>query len=139
LLFWQTVSIQNSMYDWVRDHRVHHKYTDTNADPHNSKRGFFFSHMGWLVCKKHPDVKKFGAKVEMDDLEADPIVMLQHKYMVPLSLTLNLAIPLALSLFYGESFVVLFYKNAGRLTVMLHLTWCINSVAHMWGNRPYDR
>lgn len=77
LVLFQTIAVQNSMYEWVRDHRVHHKYTDTNADPHNSKRGFFFSHIGWLMCKKHPDVKKFGARIDMSDLEADPIVMFQ--------------------------------------------------------------
>lgn len=42
------------MYVWVRDHRQHHKYSDTDADPHNASRGFFFSHIGWLMSKKHP-------------------------------------------------------------------------------------
>lgn len=51
LLFFQTVAFQNSCIEWVRDHRVHHKYSDTNADPHNASRGFFFSHIGWLLCK----------------------------------------------------------------------------------------
>lgn len=64
---------------WVRDHRVHHKYTDTDADPHNSKRGFFFSHMGWLLIKKHPDVKRIGAKVDMSDLDQDPALLFQRK------------------------------------------------------------
>ena len=59
--------------------RVHHKFTDTNADPHNASRGFFFSHIGWLCCKKHNDVKKFGAKVNMSDLESDPLLAFQHK------------------------------------------------------------
>lgn len=54
LAFCNSVSYQNSIYEWARDHRVHHKYTETNADPVNSKRGFFFSHVGWLCCKKHP-------------------------------------------------------------------------------------
>jgi stearoyl-CoA desaturase (delta-9 desaturase) len=51
LLFFQTIALQNSVIEWVRDHRVHHKFSDTNADPHNSGRGFFFSHMGWLLCR----------------------------------------------------------------------------------------
>lgn len=39
----------NAKLAQVRDHRVHHKFTDTNADPHNSKRGLFFSHMvNWI-------------------------------------------------------------------------------------------
>lgn len=97
LIFLQTLSAQEDIIKWVRrkfiyshvesltcvlfqvrDHRVHHKFTDTNADPHNSKRGFFFSHMGWLFIRKHPDVTTFGKKVDMSDLENDP-VLLFHK------------------------------------------------------------
>lgn len=47
---------QGSIYHWSRDHRVHHKYSETDADPHNATRGFFFAHMGWLYVKKHPEV-----------------------------------------------------------------------------------
>ena len=79
LVIMQTLAAQNDMIEWVRDHRVHHKFTDTDADPHNSRRGFFFCHMGWLMCKKHPDVKKYGAKVDMSDLENDPLLLLQRK------------------------------------------------------------
>jgi stearoyl-CoA desaturase (delta-9 desaturase) len=52
---------------------------ETNADPHNSRRGFFFAHMGWLMAKKHEAVKVKGKCVDMSDLEADPIVMFQKK------------------------------------------------------------
>ncbi|GBN10045.1 Acyl-CoA Delta(11) desaturase, partial [Araneus ventricosus] len=55
-----SIAAQNDIYEWCRDHRVHHKFTETDADPHNIKRGFFFAHMGWLMCKKHPDVAKKG-------------------------------------------------------------------------------
>uniref|UniRef100_A0A1I7WI59 Stearoyl-CoA desaturase 5 n=1 Tax=Heterorhabditis bacteriophora TaxID=37862 RepID=A0A1I7WI59_HETBA len=33
------------------------QWTDTHADPHNTNRGFFFAHMGWLMVKKHPQVR----------------------------------------------------------------------------------
>jgi len=79
LAVFQTLAFQNHIYEWVRDHRVHHKFTDTDADPHNSSRGFFFSHMGWLMVRKHPDVSSRGGAVEMKDLEADPVVMWQKK------------------------------------------------------------
>lgn len=79
LIFLQTLSAQEDILKWVRDHRVHHKFTDTNADPHNSKRGFFFSHMGWLLIKKHPDVKTFGSKVDMSDLENDKALLFHRK------------------------------------------------------------
>ena len=70
---------QNHIYEWVRDHRTHHKFTDTDADPHNSRRGFFFCHIGWLMVRKHPDVKIKGKSIDMSDLEKDPIVVWQRR------------------------------------------------------------
>ena len=43
LMILQTVAGQNCLYIWCRDHRVHHKYSETDADPHNTNRGFFFA------------------------------------------------------------------------------------------------
>ena len=60
LMIMQTMSLQNDIYDWCRDHRLHHKHSDTNADPYNARRGFFFSHMGWLLVRKHPNVIRKG-------------------------------------------------------------------------------
>lgn len=68
------------MIDWARDHRVHHKYNETDADPHNAKRGFFFSHIGWLLCKKHPEVKEKGKGIDLSDLESNPILAFQKRY-----------------------------------------------------------
>ncbi len=56
------------------------KYTDTNSDPHNSKRGFWFSHMLWLVSPRHKDLKDKLQTFEMNDLEKDPVVRFQSKY-----------------------------------------------------------
>lgn len=67
------------MKTWVRDHRVHHKFTETNADPHSAKRGFFFSHMGWLMMKRHPEVIKKGRTIDMSDLHEDPIVAFHER------------------------------------------------------------
>jgi stearoyl-CoA desaturase (Delta-9 desaturase) len=58
---------------------MHHKYTDTNADPYNSKRGFFFCHIGWLMVKKHPDVIEKGKTIDMSDLTSDPLIQFQRK------------------------------------------------------------
>lgn len=72
-------SIQNDIFEWARDHRVHHKYSETDADPHNATRGFFFSHIGWLLVRKHPDVIEKGKKLELSDLKADSVVMFQRQ------------------------------------------------------------
>lgn len=75
----QSIIFQNHIYEWARDHRVHHKYSETDADPHNATRGFFFSHIGWLLVRKHPDVKEKGKTLDTSDLDADPVVMFQKK------------------------------------------------------------
>ncbi|PNF16818.1 hypothetical protein B7P43_G19111, partial [Cryptotermes secundus] len=64
----------NPLFEWVRDHRVHHKFSDTDADPHNASRGLFFSHVGWLMQKKHPQVLRRGREVDMSDILADPVI-----------------------------------------------------------------
>lgn len=60
--------------NWVRDHRVHHKLSETTADPHDARRGFFFAHVGWLMMKKHPHVISEGNKIDMSDVVNDPVV-----------------------------------------------------------------
>lgn len=81
-MYLEFIQLQNSIYEWARDHRLHHKYSETNADPHNATRGFFFSHVGWLLCKKHPDIMEKGKGIDMSDLKANPIVMFQHRYII---------------------------------------------------------
>ena len=71
--------LQNDIIEWARDHRVHHKHSETEADPHNAKRGFFFAHVGWLLVRKHPDVKEKGKTIEINDLYCDPVCMVQRK------------------------------------------------------------
>ena len=73
------LSFQNDIIEWCRDHRVHHKYSETDADPHNAKRGFFFAHIGWLLVRKHPDVKEKGKQLDLSDLYADPVCRFQRK------------------------------------------------------------
>eukprot|EP00957_Ditylum_brightwellii_P128975 9839105-Ditylum_brightwellii.AAC.1 len=79
LMLFNSVANQGSIYHWARDHRVHHKYSETDADPHNATRGFFFAHMGWLFVKKHPDVIKAGRELDFTDLHEDSFVMFQKK------------------------------------------------------------
>lgn len=70
---------QRDAYTWAHDHRVHHKYSETDSDPHNAHRGFFFAHIGWLFLTPHPDVVEKRKVIDMSDLQADKIVMWQKK------------------------------------------------------------
>ncbi|KYQ54757.1 Acyl-CoA Delta(11) desaturase [Trachymyrmex zeteki] len=130
----------NDIFEWVRDHRVHHKYTDTNADPHNSKRGFFFSHVGWLMTKKHPDVIQKGRQVDMSDILADPIAVFTIKYAPILKFIFALLLPVMLPVYaWNETWSRAFVSQIFiRYVLVLNFTWSVNSVAHIWGSRPYD-
>lgn len=64
---------------WVRDHRVHHKFSDTEADPHNANRGLFFSHIGWLMMKKNEEVLLRGKQMDMSDIANDPLLRMFNR------------------------------------------------------------
>jgi fatty-acid desaturase len=59
--------------------RLHHKYVETDADPHDARRGFWFAHMGWLFQKEHKAVKEKEATIDLSDLDNDPVVRFQTK------------------------------------------------------------
>lgn len=132
--------LQNSAIEWARDHRVHHKFSETDADPHNAKRGFFFSHVGWLLCRKHPEVKRKGQGIDMSDLEADPILMFQHNYYLWVMPLFCFILPTLTPIYlWNETFVNSFCLNILRYVFTLNSTWLVNSAAHLWGSKPYDR
>lgn len=140
LMICNSIANQGSIYHWARDHRVHHKYAETNADPHNAKRGLWFSHIGWLFVKKHPDVINGGKRLLFNDLTSDSVVMLQKQMDPWLALALCFWFPGYISTLWGDSFWNGFWvAGALRYVAVLHFTWCVNSLAHLYGGRPYDK
>ncbi|KAK2824347.1 hypothetical protein Q5P01_021522 [Channa striata] len=141
LAFANSMAFQNDIYEWARDHRVHHKYSETDADPHNVKRGFFFAHVGWLLVRKHPEVTAKGQKLELSDLKADKVVMFQRRHYKLSVVTICFLLPTLVPwYFWGESLDVAFFiPGLMRYAMVLNATWLVNSAAHIWGNRPYDK
>jgi len=132
---------QNRLHEWVRDHRVHHKYSETVADPHDSNRGFFFAHMGWLFMRKHPEVIRRGNKISMTDITNDPHIMFFDKYFIPIKVLFCFFLPTIIPIFcWGETFrCAVVSQIFVRYMLSLHFTWSVNSAAHLFGNKPYDR
>ena len=109
LMIMNSMALQNDIYDWCRDHRVHHKFSETNADPHNSKRGFFFAHVGWLLCKKHPEVIIKGKTVDLKDLWSDPVVRFQRRFYIPLVILCCFLLPAVIPYYlWNENFFTAF-------------------------------
>ncbi|KAK3927186.1 Stearoyl-CoA desaturase 5 [Frankliniella fusca] len=130
----------NSVVAWVRDHRVHHKFTETDADPHNAKRGFFFAHVGWLFMRKHPEVLRQGAKIDMSDVLEDPVVQWSERNYWLLKFIFAFAVPILIPVyFFNWTWARAFTVNNGRLVVGFNNTWLVNSAAHIFGSRPYDK
>ena len=141
LMCFDCIAMQNSILIWSRDHRLHHKYAETHADPHNANRGFFFAHVGWLLMLKHPQVLIKGRNIDLSDLRNDPVIMFQHRFYLPLCLLFSMVLPTLIPwYFWNEQLVVAyFFISTFRYVFSLHCTWCVNSVAHLWGDRPYDK
>jgi len=132
---WGAAAMQNTILDWSSGHRVHHRHVDdVDKDPYSAKRGFWFSHMGWML-RKYP-----SGKVNFDNVKnlmSDPIVMWQYKYYLPISLGMNIGVPLALGLYFGDVWGMMLLAGFARIVVAHHVTFFINSIAHMWGSQPY--
>ncbi|XP_022186709.2 acyl-CoA Delta(11) desaturase isoform X2 [Nilaparvata lugens] len=141
LLMCYSTAGQNSVFDWVRDHRVHHKFSETDADPHNAKRGFFFAHVGWLMQRKHPEVLKKGALIDMSDITGDPILAFHTKYFNYFKLFFCFIFPVLVPyIVLKEPFYHCFMGICFiRYILGLNFTWSVNSAAHIWGNKPYDK
>lgn len=129
-------ALQNSALHWSSDHRPHHKFVDSNdKDPYSAKRGFWFSHIGWML--RHYNQDSYSDYSNCRDLQKDKIVMWQHKHYLALAILTNLGIPLLLGVIYQDIIGMLLVVGALRLFLSHHSTFFINSLAHIWGSQPY--
>ncbi|XP_048000569.1 acyl-CoA Delta(11) desaturase-like isoform X1 [Leguminivora glycinivorella] len=135
LLLLQTLASQHCVVNWVRDHRLHHKYTDSDADPYSARRGWWFSHAGWVLYRKHPEVVSRGGHVDVSDLMANPLLRFQKKYYYRLNFLLAFVLPVVIPVFlWGESWRHAHCLQLLSLLAISHLVFCINSLAH--ASRP---
>lgn len=120
---------------------MHHKYSETDADPHNANRGFFFSHVGWLMMLKHPEVLRRGRQIDMTDIVSDPVIQFHQKYFYWLKVILCFVLPTLVPVyFWNDSWYHAFVTQClFRYVCSLNFTWSVNSAAHLWGSRPYDK
>ena len=132
-LVFGAAALQGSALKWSSDHRRHHRHVDTEEDPYNAKKGFWYAHMGWVFFKDNPKYENQMAP----DLKADPLVMWQHKYYVLIAVVVGFMIPTYIGWYLGYSWGGLLWGGFARIVVTHHCTFFINSLCHMWGNQPY--
>lgn len=130
------MAVQNSILHWSSDHRVHHRYVDVNdADPYSAKRGFWFSHIGWMLREYH--AHRYDDYSNCRDLQKDKVVMWQHNHYVLILLAANFGITGFLGWLNGDILAMILVAGVARLVAVHHVTFFINSLAHIWGSRPY--
>ncbi|GAA5193044.1 acyl-CoA desaturase [Ferrimonas gelatinilytica] len=131
------MAMQNSILHWCADHRRHHKHVDDNdQDPYSAGRGFWFSHIGWMLRSYHPITPSTYNNVR--DLQKNPVVMNQHNHYGKWVLATNVALPVLLGWLSGDILGMWLLASVLRLVLVHHGTFFINSLAHIWGRQPYN-
>jgi fatty-acid desaturase len=126
-----TLALEGGPIFWVATHRIHHKYSDREGDPHSPRDGKWWAHVGWIVMGKsmHRDTSTLARYVP--DLAKDRFhVWITSYHYVPMTL-------LAIVLFILGGLPYLLWGIFLRTVVGLHATWLVNSATHSWGSRRF--
>ncbi|XP_024972107.1 acyl-CoA C20 Delta5-desaturase-like [Cynara cardunculus var. scolymus] len=121
---------------WVSVHKNHHKYADTEKDPHTPMEGFWFSHMGWFCHNQYIAAKcgesRSGGYSNVAELKAQWFYRFLHD-----TYTWH-TVALASLLYLHGGFPYLAWGMGMRELVINHFTFLVTSASHMWGQRPWN-
>ena len=128
-----SMSFQGAPLSWVANHRQHHAFADEEGDPHSPNMGrgilagFYHSHVGWMFGTKRADPRQWT-----QDLLRDPDIVFLNRF-TPVWVLLSLLIPFLVGGWSG-----LLWGGLVRIFLVHHVTWSVNSLAHMFGSRPFN-
>jgi stearoyl-CoA desaturase (Delta-9 desaturase) len=141
-----SLAIEGPVIRWVADHRRHHAFSDRDGDPHSPWRygdslrgltkGFWFAHIGWLFDLEHTNQEKYAP----DLLSDRDIVRIDRQFPFWAAFTM-LAPPILgglLTWSWMGALTAFFWASLVRLALLHHVTWSINSICHIIGERPYS-
>ncbi|KAF9322311.1 hypothetical protein BG003_003322 [Podila horticola] len=136
LMIASTGAMQGSIRWWCRNHRAHHRYTDTEKDPYGAQKGLFWSHLLWMLVKQDPTTVGWA---DVSDLKANKLVQFQHNQFLWLAPLISLGVPTMVAGFgWGDYWGGFIYGGIIRQFVVHHATFCVNSLAHWLGDMPFD-
>ena len=138
LMLFGTTSGQGEVIWWAKTHRTHHRNEDQMTDPYSISKGFLFAHCGWLCQDPDIETQKEIDKTDVSDLEKNNILVFQDKYYKYLWIITALIIPILLCKIWDETLINAFFSTVIRIVLSLNATWCVNSLAHMYGTKPYN-
>jgi stearoyl-CoA desaturase (delta-9 desaturase) len=138
-------AVQGEVIQWVADHRRHHAFSDLEGDPHSPwrfgesvpglTRGLFHAHVGWLFGRELSNRQRFAP-----DLLADRDVRRVDRFFPVLVVVSVLGPALMgglLTWSWQGALTALFWGGLVRIALLHHVTWSINSVCHVYGERPF--
>ena len=136
------LAIQGGPLWWVAHHRAHHSHTDEEDDVHSPvTRGFWQSHMGWMMSAEAFQEKGTNSR----DLHRYPELKWLQRFYVPVIVAQAVALyalGAVLDAWYpalGTSGLQMLVWGLFLSTVVTwHITFAVNSVCHTWGRRPYE-
>lgn len=121
------MSAQKGALWWAAHHRHHHRYSDLPEDVHSPKKGFWWSHVGWILCSKY-DETRYDL---IPDLAKYPELRWLNRYhLVPPTL-------LAITVLIFGGWSALFIGFFLSTVFLWHGTFSINSLAHVFGRRRF--
>ncbi|RKN25670.1 acyl-CoA desaturase [Micromonospora musae] len=140
-----SLSVQGEIIQWVADHRRHHAFSDLEGDPHSPwrfgesvwglTRGLFHAHLGWMFSRELSNRERFAP-----DLIADRDIR-RVDQLFPLLVTISILGPALmgglLTWSWQGALTALFWAGLVRIALLHHVTWAINSVCHVYGERPF--
>jgi stearoyl-CoA desaturase (delta-9 desaturase) len=113
---------------WAAQHRLHHRYSDTELDPHSPVQdGFWFSHFGWIFAPRNNNV---DYSIVSDLTKYPELVWLNKNRYLP-------AFVLGTVIWFIGSWEGLFVGFLLSTVMLYHGTFAINSLAHVVGRRRY--
>lgn len=127
LAYLGSMTAQRSVLWWSGHHVDHHKYSDTEKDIHSPKKGFWWSHMMWMLVRDYDETPEKQIRA----FEKYPEIMWLHRYW------LVAPISLAVGLYLAGGWFALFWGFFFSTFLTWHGTFVINSLAHVWGKRRY--
>jgi stearoyl-CoA desaturase (delta-9 desaturase) len=140
-----SLAVEGSPTQWVADHRRHHAFADREGDPHSPWRygtsvtallkGLLYAHVGWLFNREASNRARFAP-----DLLVDRDIRIVDRLFLPLVGVSLLTPALIGGLVTGSWTGALsgfFWAGLVRMALLHHVTWSVNSICHVVGDRPF--
>lgn len=132
-LFFGASAFQGSALKWSSDHRIHHRFEDTEKDPYSINKGFWHAHIFWLFDKEY-----VGKKVVAPDLEKNKMIKHQHDHYLLWSIGAGYIFPLLLASLWSDPIGGLLIAGGLRIFLTQQSTFFVNSICHIFGKKTYN-